>query len=164
MLAIHGGKKGSSRSSRKSLMRYGGSSAGGSKLTGAATYNGLGTLPGAIGTNPNFSNMPMIPPKSTQVGGAYGYSSGNDAAIFGGNYAPPTKICTGGDLDPSRGGNNFMSGGTKRRGAKGKRSGSKRTKRTKRTKHTKHSRSKRRGGKKWPQKGCRKLKGGLLLV
>jgi len=153
MLSIHGGKKRNSKKNNSYRMRY-----GGYKLSDAAEFNGVATMPDA-----NFAKIPTIPPPSTQVGGAYGYASGGEAATFGGNYAPPAPICTGGNLDPSRGGNNFMSGGRKRRGAK-------RTKRTKRTKKhaKKHGGTKRRakkcGGKKWSQKGCHKMSGGIPLV
>jgi len=148
MLSIHGGKKRNSKKNSSYRMRY-----GGYKLSDAATFNGGVATPSA---DANFAKIPTIPPSSTQVGGAYGYASGSEAATFGGSYASPAAICTGANLDPSRGGNNFMSGGRKRRGAKrsAKRSSAKRTKR----------RAKKCGGKKWSQKGCRKIKGGLLLL
>jgi hypothetical protein len=164
MLSIHGGKKHNSkkRNSKKNSsyrMRY-----GGYKLSDAAQFNGGVATPSA---DANFAKIPTIPPSSTQVGGAYGYASGSEAATFGGSYAAPAPICTGANLDPSRGGNNFMSGGRKRRGAKrtkrsAKRSSAKRTKRTKRG-GTKR-RAKKCGGKKWSQKGCRKMSGGIPLV
>jgi hypothetical protein len=97
-------------------------------------------------------------------GSAYGYASGADAGTYGGSYAPIKSICTNGNTDPNRGGNNFMSGGSRR-------------KHTKRTSYKKHKRSsggkrksykkggkRKKGGKTYKQKGCSKLKGGLLLV
>ncbi len=142
---------------------------------GAALYDSKGVEGYPRGGSANFANVPTIPPKSTQVGGmGFGYANGADAGIFGGNYFPTSKVCSA-EVDPSRGGNNFMSGG-KRSGSKrsggrkskrsgSKRSGSKRTKGGKRSgskrsgskrSGSKRSGSKRSGGtrRKWKQKGC----------
>jgi hypothetical protein len=162
MLSIHGGKKRNSKKNSSYRMRY-----GGYKLSDAAAFNGgVDTMSSA---DANFAKIPTIPPPSTQVGGAYGYASGSDAATFGGSYASPAPICTGANLDPSRGGNNFMSGGRKRRGAKrtkrsARRSSAKRTKRSSTKRGGTKRRAKKCGGKKWSQKGCRKMSGGIPLV
>ena len=126
---------------------------------GAALYDSKGVEGYPRGGSANFANVPTIPPKSTQVGGmGFGYANGADAGIFGGNYFPTSKVCSA-EVDPSRGGNNFMSGGkrsgSKRSGGrKSKRSGSKRSG-SKRS-GSKRSGSKRSGGtrRKWKQKGC----------
>jgi len=86
---------------------------------------------------------------SNQVGGmGYGYANGGDVSTFGGSYAPISSVC-GGDLDKGRGGNNVMAGGRrsrrKNRSSRRKKGGKKRT-------------------KKWWQKGCKKMRGGLILV
>lgn len=154
------GGKGKKNSSRKYNKRGG----CGSCVLSPAPFDGVGAL--AVGGEANFANVPTMPPKSTMVGGGigYGYTSGADAGKFGGNYFPITKECMAGGVDPSRGGNNFMSGGKRR--SRGKRSGGKRSAKRKSggksKSRTKRSSTKRRGGKKWSQKGC--MRGGLMLV
>jgi hypothetical protein len=102
-------------------------------------------------------------------GSAYGYASGADAGTYGGSYAPIKSICTNGNTDPNRGGNNFMSGGSRRKHTKrtSKRTSYKKSKKGGKRKRssgsTKRS-SYKKGGKTYKQKGCSKLKGGLLLV
>ena len=152
MLAIHGGKG-------RKIKR------GGGLADSASPYSGVGDLASPRG-GPNYAENPTIPPQNNMIGGsAYGYASGADAGTYGGSYAPIKSICTNGNTDPNRGGNNFMSGGSRR-------------KHTKRTSYKKHKRSTKRksykkggkrssykkGGKTYKQKGCSKLKGGLLLV
>jgi len=147
-----GGKKNKSRKNNK----RGGC---GSCVLSPAPFGGVGTL--ASGGEANFAKVPTIPPSSTMIGGGigYGYTNGAEAGKFGGNYFPISRECMAGGVDTSRGGNNFMSGGRRRRSSKKrsskKRSGGKRTQ--------KRSGSKRRGGKKWNQKGC-KMRGGLILM
>ena len=154
MLAVHGGK------GRKNKR-------GGGLADSASPYSGVGDLASPRG-GPNYAENPTIPPQNRMIGGsAYGYASGADAATYGGSYAPIKSICTNGNTDPNRGGNNFMSGGSRRKHAK-------RTNTKKGGKRTKHKRksvkkggkrsSGKKGGKTYKQKGCSKLKGGLLLV
>jgi hypothetical protein len=156
MLAVHGGK------GRKNKR-------GGGLADSASPYSGVGDLASPRG-GPNYAENPTIPPQNRMIGGsAYGYASGADAATYGGSYAPIKSICTNGNTDPNRGGNNFMSGGSRRKHAKrtNKRISYKKHKRSSGgTKHkrTKHKRSGKKGGKTYKQKGCSKLKGGLLLV
>jgi hypothetical protein len=141
---IAGGRKGKKTTSLKYRKR------GGASLMPSPFDNG-GVPAYPSGGTTNNANIPTMPPKSTMVGGmGYGYASGADAAIFGGNYFPIKPTCTQA-VDPSRGGNNFMSGGARRRSTKRsgtKRSGSKRK--------TKRSRTSKKGGKKWRQRGCKK--------
>jgi hypothetical protein len=69
----------------------------------------------ARGVNANYAKMPNAFP-SNQVGGdGYGFSSGSEVSPFGGSYAPIARY--GSDLpnDLSRGGNNVMSGGRRRK-------------------------------------------------
>jgi hypothetical protein len=135
-------------------------------------YKGVGTI--AVAGDANYAKMPNVFP-SNQVGGKYkrshskrsqrggmGYGFANPAAApyAAGSYFPITPTCASA-LDPSRGGNNFMSGGSKKRGGKSKRSKSKRSKSNKR--------SKSKGGKKnktqkWKQTGCSKMMGGMIMM
>lgn len=135
---------------------------------GASPYDNKGIEGYPRGGSTNFANVPNIPPKSMQVGGmGYGYATGADAATFGGSYFPTAKVCSAA-VDPSRGGNNFMSGGGKRssgRKSKGKRSSGRKSKRSgsRRTKGGKRSGSRRSGGtKKWKQRGC--MNGGFGVI
>ena len=154
MSFIVGGKK------RRTLKKKGG--CGISPLS-PAPYEGVGTLASPT-EDANYAGRPTF--STTQVGGGmgYGYADGKDAGVYGGNYFPITRACMTGD-DPSRGGNNFMSGG---RRSRSKRSRSKRSRSKKRggrkSKKSGGRRSKRRGGKKWSQKGCSKQKGGIFMV
>jgi hypothetical protein len=160
MLAIHGG--------RLKNKRGGGSLAS----LSPGDFGGVGNL-ATPGVNPNYAQNPQTIPQNKMVGGSYGYASGSDAATFGGSYPPVQTACTNGNADPSRGGNNFMSGGSRRRRSKrsGKRSSTKRssTKRSsKKGGHKctkKHKHSIKKGGKIYKQRGCsKKWKGGVLLV
>ena len=160
MLAIHGGK----RSKNK---RGGGSLA----ALSPANFGGVGNL-ATPDVNSNYTQNPQTIPQSKMIGGAYGYASGSDAATFGGSYPPIRTVCTNGNADPSRGGNNFMSGGSRR----SKRSGHKRSstkgghKRSRKHRHSKKGgkHSIKKGGKRnktYKQRGCsKKWKGGVLLV
>ena len=183
MLAITGGRKNKKNRSLKYRMRKGGNALGG--FLAPADYKGVATLPGAVGVDANFTETPNMPPQSKQVGGGYGYSSGSDAGVYGGSYASVTRNCTSLNTDPSRGGNNFMSGGRRRRSRRrsskrrsskrrsskrrsSKRRSSKKGGSKKRRTSKRKSKSKRRGGsrnKKYRQKGCSKrMKGGLILT
>jgi hypothetical protein len=129
-MLIAGGRRG-----KKTSLKY--RKRGGAGLMPSPVDNG-GVPAYPPGGTTNNANIPTMPPKSTMVGGmGYGYASGADAAIFGGNYFPVQPTCTQA-VDPSRGGNKFMSGGTRRRS---KRSRTKRS-RTKRSR-TKRSSTKR---------------------
>jgi hypothetical protein len=151
---VTGGRKAPKKNG--SLKKYRSRGGALSSLSSAAPYNGVGTLP-ATGT-PNMEQRPTTIPQSRQVGGmGYGYASGADASLFGGNYFPTSPNCTS-MVDSSRGGNNFMSGGGRRR--RTKRTGTKRTG-TKR-RGTKRSRGGRKS-KKWRQKGCN-MRGGVSVV
>ena len=142
-MLIAGGRKGKKTTSLKYRKR------GGAGLMPSPFDNG-GVPAYPPGGTTNNANIPTMPPKSTMVGGmGYGYASGADAAIFGGNYFPIKPTCTQA-VDQSRGGNNFMSGGARRRT---KRSGTKR--KTKRN-GSKRSRTSKKGGKKYRQRGCKK--------
>ena len=158
---------------------------GGCVLSPASLTDGVSTLP----ASQMYSNSAKMPGtfSSRQVGGSYGYAATKD--VFGGSYATPSTMCTGANADPSRGGNNFMSGGKRIRGGTlkrrnaikrkggsrrkskkgGKRSGSKRSgsKRTGGSRKTKKGgrKSRRKGGsKKWRQRGCNKKSGGMILL
>lgn len=164
MLAVHGGKG-------RKIKR------GGGLADSASPYSGVGDL-ASPGGGPNYAENPTIPPQNRMIGGsAYGYASGADAGTYGGSYAPIKSICTNGNTDPNRGGNNFMSGGSRRKHAKrtsykkskkgGKRkrsSGSTKRSYKKGGKRSTKRSSYKKGGKTYKQKGCSKLKGGLLLV
>ena len=168
MLAIHGGR----RSKNK---RGGGSLA----ALSPANFGGVGNL-ATPDVNPNYAQNPQTIPQSKMVGGAYGYASGSNAATFGGSYPPIGTVCTNGNADPSRGGNNFMSGGSRRtKRSRTKRSRTKRSSKkggkrsskkgghkcTKKHKHSSKKGGKRSGQKIYKQRGCsKKLKGGVLLV
>jgi hypothetical protein len=142
-------------------------------------YKGVGTI--AVAGDANYAKMPNKF-SSNQVGGkhkhkrskskrsqrggmGYGFANPAAAPYAAGSYFPITPTCASA-LDASRGGNNFMSGGSKKRGSKSKRSKSKRSK-SKRSKSNKRSKSK--GGKKnktqkWRQKGCSKMMGGMIMM
>ena len=164
MLAIHGGKR--------SKNKRGG---GGLAALSPANFGGVGNL-ATPDVNSNYTQNPQTIPQSKMIGGAYGYASGSNAATFGGSYPPIGTVCTNGNADPSRGGNNFMSGGsrrtkrsrtkrsrTKRSSKKGGKKGGRRSSKHKCTKKHKHSSKK--GGKIYKQRGCsKKWKGGVLLV
>jgi len=178
MLAIHGGRKNKKSRSLKYRMRKGGAALGG--FLAPADYTGVATLPGTVGVDANFTETPNMPPQSRQVGGGYGYSSGGDAGVYGGSYASVTRNCTSGNIDPSRGGNNFMSGGmrrrsrrrsskrrgSKRRGSKSKRRSAKKGgSKKRRSSKRRGSKSKKGGRKSYKQRGCSKrMKGGLILM
>ena len=135
MLAIHGGKR--------SKNKRGG---GGLAALSPANFGGVGNL-ATPDVNPNYAQNPQTIPQSKMIGGAYGYASGSNAATFGGSYPPIGTVCTNGNADPSRGGNNFMSGGSRR------------------TKRSSKKGGKRSGQKIYKQRGCsKKWKGGVLLV
>jgi len=137
-MLVAGGRKAKKTTSLKYRKR------GGSGLM-PAPFDNSGVEAYPPGGSTNNANIPTMPPKSTMIGGmGYGYASGADAAVFGGNYFPIQPSCTGA-VDPSRGGNNFMSGGAKRR-----------TKRRTKRSRTKRSRTSKKGGKKWRQRGCKK--------
>ena len=151
MLAIHGGK----RSKNK---RGGGSLA----ALSPANFGGVGNL-ATPDVNSNYTQNPQTIPQSKMIGGAYGYASGSNAATFGGSYPPIGTVCTNGNADPSRGGNNFMSGGSRR--TKRSRTKRSRTKRSRTKRSRKHKHSSKKGGKIYKQRGCsKKWKGGVLLV
>ncbi len=139
------------------------------KLRGGHSPGALSPAPYADGTNVSNSGANYLVPSNrfptTQVGGGYGFVDDvADIPSFAGSYFPVSKVCTANEFDASRGGNNFMSGGTRRRstrrrcggskkykqkGCKGKRSRGKRSR-------GKRSRGKRSGSKK-------NKKGGLFL-
>ena len=152
MALFLGGKK------RRTFKKKGGC---GTPPLSPAPYNGVGTL-ASPSQDANYAGRPTF--STTQVGGdiGYGYADGKDAGVYGGSYFPVTRACMSG-MDPNRGGNNFMSGGKRRRHGRTKRSRSKRS----RTKKSGGSRTKKCGGKrskKWSQKGCSKMKGGFIFV
>ena len=166
MLAIHGGKR--------SKNKRGG---GGLAALSPANFGGVGNL-ATPDVNSNYTQNPQTIPQSKMIGGAYGYASGSNAATFGGSYPPIGTVCTNRNADPSRGGNNFMSGGSRRRRSRrtkrsrtkrsSKKGGHKRSSKHKRS--IKHKRSSKKGGKRsghkiYKQRGCsKKWKGGVLLV
>jgi hypothetical protein len=170
-MLVHGGRKGLKKSMKNRSIKYRKRGGCGLLPLSPAPFDGVGTS--SVGTDVNFVKQPTY--STTQVGGGmgYGYDSGAEANTYGGNYFPITRACTA-PPDPSRGGNNFMSGGhtCKRRhvksgGRKSKRSGSKRSgsKRggTKKCSGGKRKRSSKCGGKKWKQRGCNK-KGGFIPI
>ena len=155
-----GGKK------RRTFKKKGGC---GTPQLSPAPYEGVGTL-ASPSEDANYAGRPTF--STTQVGGGmgYGYADGKDAGVYGGSYFPVARTSCITGADPSRGGNNFMSGGKRRRS---------RTKRKHRSskKNGGSRKSKRRcrcgrvrcrcGGtrsKKWLQKGCNKQKGGIMLT
>jgi hypothetical protein len=160
-----GGKK------RRTFKKKGGC---GTPPLSPAPYEGVGTL-ASPSQDANYAGRPTF--STTQVGGdiGYGYADGKDAGVYGGSYFPVTRACMSG-MDPSRGGNNFMSGGSRRkRSRSSKKSGGKRrSKRSSKKSGGKKSKSKKSGGKrsrtkrsrskKWSQKGCSKMKGGFFFV
>ena len=95
------------------------------------------------GRAPNMFSSNVNPANIVQGGGAgFGYTTGTNANIYAGSYAPIDRNCTGCEVG-ARGGNNFISGGGRR---------SKR-------KHSRKGGSKKRGrksGKNYTrkQKGC----------
>jgi len=154
-MLISGGRKSMKKSIKNRSLKYRKRGGCGMAAWSPAPFDGVGTS--SVGTDVNFVKQPTY--STMQVGGGmgYGYDSGADASTYGGNYFPITKACMAGN-DPSRGGNNFMSGGRSRKrrhvksgGRKSKRSGSKR------------SGGKRSGSKKWKQRGCNK-KGGFIPI
>ena len=184
MLLLYGGKKKSANKSKSSHSRV-------KRLVGGhapsplapADFNGLGTSPAAGGEN--FAEKPTTIPTSKQVGGGYGFVNGTDViskdvATFGGSYFPVSKVSTEAEIDPSRGGNNFMSGGkgkswrqkgcntkggkkTHKRSSKHKRSSNKRSKKNKRSSNSsKRSSNKRSSNKR--SSGHKKMKGGLIIL
>ena len=155
-----GGKKRKStkRKSTKSRTHKKYNKRGGSGLPALnpANYEGVGTLAAPEGVDANYADRP--PFSTTQVGGgmSYGYENGADAGVYGGNYFPISKACTAG-IDASRGGNNYMSGGSRRKRKSKSKSGGKR-------KHKHTSKCGGRSAKKYRQKGCNKMRGGLFIT
>ena len=133
MLAIHGGKR--------SKNKRGG---GGLAALSPANFGGVGNL-ATPDVNSNYTQNPQTITQNKMIGGAYGYASGSNAATFGGSYPEVGTVCTNGNADPSRGGNNFMSGGSRR--TKRSRTKRSRTKRS-RTKRSRTKRSSKKGGHK----------------
>ena len=168
-MLVHGGRKREKKNrSLKNKVRRGG--CGGCVLSPASLTDDVSTLP----ASEPYSNSAKMPNafSSSQVGGGYGYTDTADAAIYAGSYATPSKICTAGNGDPSRGGNNFMSGGKrmsggsfKRHNAMRRKGGSRKTKKGgKRSSKKGGKRSSKKGGsqKKWKQRGC--MKGGVGVI
>ena len=96
----------------------------------------------------NYAQSPLTVPSSRMVGGGYGFTNNAaglaDVPSFAGSYFPVEKVCTAGMPDNNaRGGNNFLQSGTMSGGGRGRR-------------------GKRRGMKKWRQRGCstKNCKGG----
>ena len=161
------------------------------KLRGGHSPGALSPAPYADGTNVSNSGANYLVPSnrfpSNQVGGGYGFVDDvADIPSFAGSYFPVSKVCTASEFDASRGGNNFMSGGTRRRstrrrcggskkykqkGCRGKRSGGKRSGSKKNKKgglflggklsRSKRSRSKRSGSRRTSK---RKQRGGIILL
>jgi hypothetical protein len=95
----------------------------------------------ASGAEPNFSKLPNAFPSNQVGGGGYGFTSGGDVTPFGGSYAPFARY--GGEVpDATRGGNNVVQTGGRRRKNK--------------------SQSQSKSQRKWRMKGCsrKKRKGG----
>jgi hypothetical protein len=68
----------------------------------------------AAGVEPNFAKMPNAFPSNQVGGGGYGFTSGGDVTPFGGSYAPFARY--GGEVpDATRGGNNVVQTGGRRR-------------------------------------------------
>ena len=117
-----------------------------------------GDFPGAGGapTVPaNYTEFPTTIPTSTQVGGGFGFESGGETSTYGGSYAPWSRNCTSGAI-VSRGGNDVMSGGRRRKARKTKK-GSKKG-------GARKSRKTKKGGKKYRQRGCSKNKRGGNVI
>ena len=151
------------------------------KLRGGHSPGALSPAPYADGTNVSNSGANYLVPSnrfpSNQVGGGYGFVDDvADIPSFAGSYFPVAKVCTASEFDASRGGNNFMSGGTRRRstrrrcggskkykqkGCRGKRSGSKKNKKGGLLLGGKRSRSKRSRSK---RSSKRKQRGGIFLL
>ena len=148
MLLVHGGRKSNRKHSRKNLRRLRGGHSP-SPLSPADFVDGanMSDLAG------NFAKPPNAFP-SNQVGGGYGFVN-NEADIpsFAGSYFPVSKVCTAGEFDLARGGNNFVGGGSKSLGLS-RSGGGRRSKRSSSSKKT-------CGGtrRKFKQSGCNK-KGG----
>lgn len=136
----------------------------------------VGTF-GAVNADANYAKMPNVFP-SKQVGGmGYGFSSAaNLVPTMAGSYFPITPMCAG-NIDLSRGGNNFMSGGrkTKRRLTGGILLGGRRKSKKlnggillggrRRRTAKKRGTKKRKSQKKWWGVGCKsKMRGGLVIV
>ena len=116
----------------------------------------------------NFAKAPNVFP-SNQVGGmGYGYSASTDVSKFAGSYIPVTKVCTGGEFDLSRGGNNLMAGGDGRSRGVSRAGGSRRWRQKgckKGGKKRSGSKSKKRsGGKSKKRSRSRKQRGGLIML
>ena len=122
-------------------------------------------FPGAGGapTVPaNYTEFPTTIPTSTQVGGGFGFTAGQEAGTFGGSYAPWSRNCTSGPM-VGRGGNDVMTGGRRRKRG-GARKSRKTTKGSKKG-GAKKGRKTKKGGKKYRQRGCSlKLRGGNPLM
>ena len=157
-MLVHGGRKKSIKNRPKRVMRMRMRMRGGhSPLPfSPADYNGLGTS--TLNDPVNFAKMPNVFP-SNQKGGSYGFQGGvTDVSKFGGSYAPWSKSCTGGSPDAnSRGGNNFMSGGMRRRSKKTKKWWQRGCKGGTRSSRRSTKRSTRRSNK-------NNMRGGLVLL
>jgi hypothetical protein len=154
---------------------------GPSPLSPGSYGDSVGTF-GAVNAEANYAKMPNVFP-SKQVGGmGYGFSSAaNLVPNMAGSYFPITPMCAG-NIDLARGGNNFMSGGKRskltggillggRRKSKklngGILLGGRRRRTAKKRSTKKHSstkKHKRKSQKKWWGVGCKKMKGGLVIV
>jgi hypothetical protein len=157
-MLVHGGRKALKKTSGGRSRKYNKRGGCGSCVLSPAPYEGVGTL-AATEKYGSYAEPPTLF-SSNQVGGmAYGFSDPKDVSTFAGNYFPPSSISAS-NLDPSRGGNNFMSGGSRRRrsGKRSSKRSSKRSRKSKRSsKRSRKSRSSRGGSrksKKWRQRGC----------
>jgi len=103
----------------------------------------------------NYTEFPTTIPTSTQVGGGFGFESGAETGTYGGSYAPWSRNCTSGAI-VSRGGNDVMSGGRRRKVRKTKK-GSKKG-------GAKKGRKTKKGGKKYRQRGCSRKVGGTVIL
>lgn len=165
-MLIRGGHKSNKNHSRKNLRRLRGGHSP-SPLNPADFLDGanMSDLAG------NFAKPPNAFP-SNQVGGGYGFVN-NEADIpsFAGSYFPVSKVCTAGEFDLARGGNNFVGGGGRRKRSSSKcggtrrkfkqsgcnKKGGKRRRTHKRSSHKRSSHKKRRSHK-------RKQRGGLPIM
>jgi hypothetical protein len=134
---LGGGRKGSKKHNRSRRLRS-------RRLRGGHSPSPLGYAEFADGANMsdlagNMAKAPNAFP-SNQVGGGYGFvDNAADIPSFAGSYFPVSKVCTAGEFDLARGGNNLVGGGRRSR---------------------RRSNKKKCGGKKtWKQTGCNK-KGG----
>ena len=110
---------------------------------------------GAPTDSANYANKVVSNYASNQVGGSYGFTDGGDSNTYGGSYAPWSRNCTSGAI-VSRGGNDVMSGGRRRKARKTKK-GSKKG-------GARKSRKTKKGGKKYRQRGCSKNKRGGNVI